>query len=91
MLQEYCTENKITLLKDYSKEKIKSRMKIEGRCIEIGCENTFEKSFTSLLQYEIFFTVNLVHTNMYVIKSKKHVWNDMVLKMYFHPILIKKK
>ena len=66
LLQDYCAENKITLLKDYSKEKIKGKIKIEGRCVEIGCENTFEKSFTSLLQYENFYCKSC---------SKKYVYD----------------
>lgn len=54
-LQDYCNEHKITLSKDYSNEKIVRETKLEGKCIEIGCENNFKKSFVTLINFNILY------------------------------------
>ena len=45
-LQQYCKENGIELLKDYSKEKINIYTIIEGKCV--NCENNFSKGMKPL-------------------------------------------
>lgn len=46
-LINYCTENNITLLKDYSAEKLNKLSVIEGNCINYDtCGKTFKKNFT---------------------------------------------
>jgi hypothetical protein len=48
LLTTFCSDNHITLLSDYSNQKITRETRIEGKCLTDGCENTFEKSFRSL-------------------------------------------
>ena len=45
LLQTFCQENKIELLKDYSHEKLNRDSIIEGRCIHENCQEHFRKSF----------------------------------------------
>lgn len=52
-LLKICNENKITLLKDYSKEDIKANTNILAQCVNYNdCNNVFEKSFKVLLNYK---------------------------------------
>lgn len=50
LLTSFCTENKIELLKDYSKENINCKKRIEGKCMNKECENKFNKQFCKLLK-----------------------------------------
>jgi len=45
LLIKFCNENQITLLKDYSGEKITSETIILGKCLREGCGNSFERIF----------------------------------------------
>jgi hypothetical protein len=45
-LQQYCKENGIELLKDYSKEKVNIYTIIEGKCV--NCDNNFSKGMKPL-------------------------------------------
>ena len=49
LLKNYCQENNIELLKDYSNDKINRDSIIEGKCIHIDCNETFSKNFKILL------------------------------------------
>lgn len=50
-LNTYCEENKITLLNDYanSKTNINRDTRICGNCINVNCQNNFNKSFRELI------------------------------------------
>jgi hypothetical protein len=50
LLTSFCTENNIELLKDYSKENINCKKRIEGKCMNKECENKFNKQFCKLLK-----------------------------------------
>jgi len=49
-LQKFCEENSIELCKDYSKEIVNQKTKIEGKCKTNGCNNLFLKGFEAFLQ-----------------------------------------
>jgi len=50
-LINYCTENKITLLKDYSAEKLNKLSVIEGNCINYDtCGKTFKKTLQRIFE-----------------------------------------
>ena len=52
-LLKICNENKIILLKDYSKKYITANINILGQCINYNdCGKTFEKTFKVLLNYK---------------------------------------
>jgi hypothetical protein len=52
-LLKICNENKITLLKDYSKEDITANTHISAQCVNYNdCNNVFEKIFKVLLNYK---------------------------------------
>ena len=51
LLDGFCKENKITLAKDYGAEKINRNTIIEGKCIQEGCCDMFNKNFRQL--YEV--------------------------------------
>ena len=46
LLADFCKENNIVLLKDYSNERLNRDTKIEGKCI--SCDETFTKTFRQL-------------------------------------------
>jgi len=48
LLIKFCNENNITLLKDYSGEKVIRETIIHGKCLREGCGNSFERIFRSL-------------------------------------------
>ncbi len=48
LLITFCNSNKIKLSKDYRNENINSNTRIEGKCINIGCSNEFNKKFIIL-------------------------------------------
>ena len=45
LLITFCNSNKIELSKDYRNENINYNTRIEGKCINIGCSNEFNKKF----------------------------------------------
>ena len=49
-LQNYCNENNIILLKDYSNEIFNSKIRIQGKCIVEHCEEYFEKLPQNLIK-----------------------------------------
>lgn len=50
LLDNYCQENNVKLIKDYSNEKIWCEMLLEGKCTNIDCVNTFRKLFKNLIK-----------------------------------------
>ena len=48
LLIKFCNENHITLLKDYSGEKVNIETRINGKCLTPSCENNFDKTFGQL-------------------------------------------
>lgn len=53
-LMEYCNNNNIILLKDYSNELLNYLYIIEGKCISLNCENIFSKRIRCLLKTGAF-------------------------------------
>jgi hypothetical protein len=51
LLKSYCDEKKITLHKDYSKEKISSTVRIQGICENFECSKTFDCAVRNLIQF----------------------------------------
>ena len=43
LLIKFCNENHITLLKDYSGEKVNRETIIHGKCLREECGNSFER------------------------------------------------
>jgi|LakMenEpi03Aug12_release.lakeMendotaPanAssembly.Ray.scaffolds.fasta_scaffold156046_2 hypothetical protein len=54
LLDSYCQANNIVLIKDYSNEKIRSDMSLEGNCSNNDCVNIFKKSFRQLIKNDSF-------------------------------------
>ena len=53
-LQQFCQDTSITLLKDYSNEKINRDAIIEGKCKTDKCNETFSKTFRDLTSYDAY-------------------------------------
>lgn len=49
-LQQYCKENGIELLKDYSTEKVNRRLCIEAKCLMENCNNICSKDFRNFVK-----------------------------------------
>ena len=49
-LLEYCNENLIELIHDYSNETMGKNYRIKGKCKTENCDNIFDKDFRSLLK-----------------------------------------
>jgi hypothetical protein len=49
-LQKYCEENNITLLKDYSNEKVNRDTKIEAKCVTESCNEIVNKNFRQMIE-----------------------------------------
>ena len=50
-LQQYCKENSIELLKDYSTEKVNRNTIIEAICLKSGCQEKCVKGFRVIVMY----------------------------------------
>ena len=48
-LQNYCNENNIVLLEDYSSKYLTRDIIIKGKCVYENCNNNFEKKFRELI------------------------------------------
>jgi hypothetical protein len=68
LLQTFCKEHNIVLIKDYTNEKINGKTKIEGKCITENCINNFCKNFSELLKN---FICNKCKTNLRIKKMKQ--------------------
>lgn len=53
-LQQFCLQNSITLLNDYSQEKITRDIQINGKCKTELCSDSFCKSFRDLINYDAY-------------------------------------
>jgi hypothetical protein len=53
-LQDFCSENKLICIQDYSSFPINCNTKIECKCKRDNCDNTFEKSFKQLVKSKNF-------------------------------------
>jgi hypothetical protein len=51
LLTKIYSDNNITLLNDYSNEKITRETRIEGKCLTDECENNFDKTFRQLYNF----------------------------------------
>ena len=49
-LQKFCGENCIELCRDYSQEVVNQKTKIEGKCSNDDCNNSFSKSFEAFFK-----------------------------------------
>ena len=70
LLTSFCAENKIELLKDYSKENINCKKRIEGKCLNNKCENKFNKKFCKLLKSGAYCIVCTKINSITKIKKK---------------------
>ena len=69
LLTTFCAENNVELLKDYSKEKITSETRIEGKCV--NCVNSFNKLFESLYKFNSYYC-NYCYQKIIKEKMKKN-------------------
>jgi hypothetical protein len=53
-LQKYSKENNITLLKDYSNERINRRLYIDAKCLTNNCDEIVSKDFRNLIIHGCF-------------------------------------
>jgi hypothetical protein len=53
-LDNYCKENSVTLLDDYSNVPLKGTVIIKGKCVSENCNNNFEKKFDYLIKSNSF-------------------------------------
>ena len=49
-LQNYCSENNVVLLEDYTNDFITKKFSIKGKCVYENCNNEFEKRFENLIK-----------------------------------------
>jgi hypothetical protein len=68
-LQNYCSENNITLLEDYTNIPLKGNVIIKGKCVYENCNNNFEKKFNYLINSNSFCIE--CTNNIKIKKSKK--------------------
>ena len=66
-LQEYCKENNVKLVKDYSSEKVNSQCKIEGKCKD--CNDNFVRTFYRIVNGYGTFCNKC--SNIYGLEKKK--------------------
>ncbi len=59
LLETLCKENEVSLVEDYSKQKISGKSEIKLNCKK--CLNPFEKNFTKLIQNKIFLCKKCVN------------------------------
>ena len=52
ILDKYCNDNNVELIKDYSNEKIWCELSIEGKCSNSECVNIFKKSSSEIILIE---------------------------------------
>jgi hypothetical protein len=49
-LKQYCEDNSIELIINYSEVKINRELKLDGKCLTKDCQNTFHKSFRYMIE-----------------------------------------
>ena len=73
-LHEYCKENNVTLLKDYSNERVNRDTVIKTKCLTENCNETIEKHFRQLHNTGCFC---LIHTKeISYNKAKNTEWKS---------------
>ncbi len=94
-LQKYCEENNITLLKDYSNEKVNRDTKIEAKCISENCEYNTEKAFRLVVENGGCYCKTHTKENQYNKiknsdwnKSNKIRYNEKYLNVYVKKIML---
>ena len=74
LLTKFCSDNSITLLKDYSGEVVNRETRIEGKCLTRGCENNFDKTFRNLYKINGYCkecTLEIGKKNKIITNNKK--------------------
>jgi hypothetical protein len=78
-LQQYCKENGIELLKDYSTEKVNRDTIIEAKCLMEGCDKNIVKSFRNLTKNKVFLCEPCGKINMIEkVKEKLDIHFDTI-------------
>ncbi len=76
LLENVCKENNVILERDYSNKKVNRETRILGKCINSGCNNSFDRVFRKMILYNIFTCSEC--TNI----LKKDKMKDTCLKKY---------
>jgi hypothetical protein len=71
-LQQYCKENGIELLGDYSKEKVNRNTIIEAKCFMENCNDNVNKTFNSCVNHGGFYCKKCTKTNG--VKKNKQIF-----------------
>jgi hypothetical protein len=90
LLIKFCNENHITLLKDYSQQKITKNTIIEGKCLREGCLKTFEKTFSLLINVSNGYCKKCTIDNSKE-KIKATCLENMVLNIHYNHKKLEKK
>ena len=82
LLNSFCKENKITLTKNYSEEKINRKTRIEGKCVQEGCCGTFNKIFIQI------YKNNGMYCKIHTLQQRKEKLKKTSLEKYGveHPL-----
>ncbi len=72
-LKLMCEENNVELIKDYSNEYIYAHIKIEGKCININCLNTFKRPFCKLYNFKLFTCKKCTYENAKIVRAKTNL------------------
>ena len=78
-LQQFCKDNNIELVDEYSKDKITRDTIIQGKCKSNGCSGVFEKRFRQIVESKNFgclLCVNIIKTQkMKCIQNENRKYN----------------
>jgi hypothetical protein len=81
-LIEYCDNNHINLLNDYSKIKINRESYIEGNCIYDNCFNSFNKNFRQLLKTGAYCSFCMAQISNNKIRNSKVKYDINILNKF---------
>ncbi len=87
LLEKLCKENEVSLVEDYSKQKISGRSEIKLNCKK--CLNPFEKNFSKLIQNKIFLCKKCNYKKNFTDEAKvfdKELLDSLVIKYNVHLI-----
>ena len=84
LLQNYCNENNVVLLEDYSCKYITRDNIIKGKCIYENCNNEFEKNFRELINAGGYckLCIQIVRNNKRKIFNLNKYANEEPTKIY---------
>jgi very-short-patch-repair endonuclease len=94
-LKSFCDGKNITLIKDYSKERINAHTKIEFNCVELDCVSTHIKNMESFItgagaycrKHELQHRAVMQRTNIRKIPFKKSIaYTHPEIAKQWHPI-----